>query len=153
MSDWYAPVMRSARNPDPSYFSFGDRACILWVLTNVSIFQEGHWPPDRWEDTSEPGKARHIKCNGNFCTSTEVLAEIHRRLDRCGYDGELVKQRYEHGVTEGQLAITAHRDTDWIEHRINRALNYISKADFRKRPLYKVWCGHGWQSSKTVVKY
>ena len=148
---WYAPMLRGPANGnDPRYFSFGDRNCILWAFYHADILNNGHWP-------AEPNmlceSSRSIRHNASYCGPIEIMAEIRRRLDRCyKLDALMCVHRWEKGASVESLSVLCNRPIEWVDKRSTRALNYITKSDFRKRPMYKVWCAHGWQPRRMPVK-
>lgn len=140
--DWYAPTTRTPNNPEG--FSYGDRECILWVLRNAQTFDLGQWPQEP-RDGYVGGDTRRVRHNGSFCVPKETIGEIRYRLNKCGDpDALLVELRwcFEYDLTK--LSRIFRKDELWCDRRSVRALNYITKNDFRKRPPYKEWCRHTW---------
>lgn len=141
--DWYAPVLRRGREPDPWHISFGDRQCNEWILANARQLEQGKWPDSPWGNEYNGEAQRILKSNGPFTTAVEFIAEVERRLKLAGDDGHMARLYFEGILDMKDLVRLTRRYPEWIEKRCRRALNYISKADMAKRPTYKYWCGHG----------
>ena len=144
-TEYYAPIERGQQNEfNPSYFSYKDENCILWVFRYLEDFELGKWPRDfSWDNTSVGGSSNHISHDGNFCTAKDVIGEIRSRVKQCDYDGELFTAFYEKKTSILMLAHLTRRDSRDLSFRINRVLDYIQKPR-RSSLTYKRYTGHGW---------
>ena len=117
-----------------------NRSQVEWVLRNWLFFMLDIWPDDPensryWEPpriTSTKGKSKPPIFNAGM-----VRMEINVRLDKCGFDGLLVKPYYCLGESAERLARLAHCAPDQLERRMNKVVEYISNKWPKDRSYYE----------------
>ena len=134
MRDWYSP----------GALSHYGRNHIIWILANEELFYDGIYPREATSYTDSPGiNAKHARTsrNAGFVQPTEVLAELMRRLARCGQDGELVIRVFVDGWEIDKLAKLLGYNEFAVMRKINQAIRYCRGRDAREAD-YKRFCNY-----------
>ena len=86
---------------------------IIWVLENKADLRIGKWPANP-EGTSyiDPAVRTQPRSNASFEIPVSILAEVERRLNKTGEDGEDLRQLISQGTE--------------LTNRATQALNYVS---------------------------
>jgi hypothetical protein len=112
------------------------RRVTAWIIANYETMRDGTWPDVRPEEIpSHGGFFRHAP----YEMPGMYAAEVWKRINACGPDGELCWRYYQGEPTELSEANCK---------RINRALAY-SSGWVRKRVSYKEWAGHWWHVDRS----
>jgi hypothetical protein len=98
-------------------------ADVVWLLGHLYSMREGRSPFDR-EDIIKVGK-RTASSQAPFIPMAELAADIDLRIKRCEGDGVLLMWHYCEGKSFKEISIGAHRDQEYVERHIARALRYI----------------------------
>ena len=123
---------------EPREIVFESRQCV-WLVSELPTLEVGNWPPIPQNEVL----AKHERPKGGayFETPAQIWVEITTRLDRCGRDGEMLKDFYLWNKTDREMAIAYNMDIYDIEHRVRRALRYISGWRRRTR-TYEEFVSH-----------
>ena len=84
-SDWYSPT---SFMPDDRTAKFSANQ-IDWIAEYYEVITDGTWPikSSGYIDNPFAPPAGRTHAGAYFETPTQVLAEFHKRIDRCGADG------------------------------------------------------------------
>lgn len=127
--EWYAP--RDIR------FTQGQ---MVWLVSWLTTLEVGDWPAIPQNETW----SRRQKSQGGayFEMPAQIWAEITYRLDRCGQDGEMLKDFYLWHKADREMCIAYRIDDIYeVERRVARALRYVSGWK-RKTRSYQDFTSH-----------
>jgi len=120
------------------------RAQMLYFIKNWTSLYDGIWPLDPVgsgyiDVLRRRGKGNPAK--SPFAIACEMASEIDIRLNKCGFDGMLVKPHYCLNESMERLAKFAHCSPERIKQKINDVLDYVS-GEWPKRRSYKEFVDH-----------
>ena len=122
----------------PIEIVFAPVQCI-WLVSWLPTLEVGDWPVIPQNETWN--RQKKLKGGAYFETPAQIYAEITYRLDRTGQDGEMVKDFYLWQKSDREMCIAYNMDIYEIEHRVRRALRYISGWK-RKTRTYEDFVSH-----------
>jgi len=145
MTEWYSP--RQIRF---------DLAQCEWLIQNLTTLEEGNWPiippgyTDNWislstpqpenVSTPQPKNGTH-KVYGHmpayFETPVQIASEISWRIDRCGKEGQMLKDKRLRGKDDRDMELTYGMRIDEIDYCIYRVMRYIT--GWRRKGKYRFW--------------
>jgi len=123
---------------EPREIVFESRQCV-WLVEHLIVLERGDWPAIPQNETW--AKKKRSQGGAYFETPALIYSEITYRLDRTGQDGEMLKDFYLWNKTDREMAIAYNMDIYEIEHRVRRALRYISGWK-RKTRTYEEFISH-----------
>jgi hypothetical protein len=135
---------------------------VYFLLEHVNTLRDGKYPPDPGETVyNNAGWKASRNTKANFITPAEIIAELDRRLLRCGVDWYLVNDHYEDGLTVEEIAKLHHLDYDDTWNRIQRAIAYCASGpaprwvatEKRKGLDYDKWMATHWRPSEKLTKF
>jgi hypothetical protein len=130
---------------------------VYFLLEHVNTLRDGKYPPDPGETGyNNAGWKASRNTKANFITPAEIIAELDRRLLRCGMDWYLVNDHYEDGLTVEEIAKLHHLDYDETWNCIQRAIAYCASGpvprwvdtEKRKGIEYINWQQHRYQKCR-----
>lgn len=109
------------------------------MLEHAEYFTDGVYPPEptSYTDIGLPRLSR----NASFVLPKDLWAELNRRLDRCGQDGEWVRRVYADGWDLLVLAKTLWVAEWAVIRRIKLCMMYCRGRDARDAS-YKSFCAY-----------
>lgn len=109
----------------PKTLSF-DRNGVEWLVDHAPELRDGIWPGDMpYEEVEIRGK----RYGSRTPIQALILAELSRRVMRCGMDGLLVEQRML-GKTDEDIARDRHITLGQIRNGINKVLWYCASGEY-----------------------
>jgi hypothetical protein len=135
-STWYSPAEFRYR-----------RKQVCWALDHYIMMEHGRWPAQATGYTEAPRTQASLSQKAPFVTALEVIAEIERRLDKCGRDGLMVRLYYQAGVKIEDIAKLAGLCVYDVEYHMERAVAYTSSGmtprwvanEYRPGRVYDEW--------------
>ena len=145
MTEWYSPrQIRFTRDQ------------VEWLIQNLNTLEEGNWPvmPPGYTDnepsvstpqpenvsTPQPKNGTH-KVYGHmpayFETPAEIASEISWRIDRCGKEGQMLKDRCLYGKDDRDMELTYGMRIEEIDDCIHRVMRYI--VGWKRKGSYRFW--------------
>ena len=111
---------------------------VEWILINLSMLEEGRWPPDH-KDTgySDYGGRKLRRGGAYFEVPVCVAADVTMRLDRCGPDGVLAKKCLADGWDTYTLAQILRKPEEVLQNKIQRVIKYCSGSRARTITYYE----------------
>ena len=126
---WYAP--------HEIYFSAPQ---IIFILENLELLEAGQYPRQVTGYIDQPDVLNfRVGRSGRFTRPVEIAAEVNIRVKTCGYDGALLRGRFQFDQSVTELS-EQYQKPEWVIYmRISRALRYCSGWKRRQIP-YNLWC-------------
>ena len=112
---------------------------IIWVLCSAGLLHEGDWPPEPMVSGDIPTIKKGGKKNARFTKPVEVIAEVERRLEHCGFDGLLVNLYHAYEWDEIQLSKYYRISVAEVRQRIDAVVWWISGWNFNQHFPYRRW--------------
>jgi len=123
------PNVKDFYPPREIYFTIDTS---LWLIQNLGILGEGHWPPDT-SSYIDPGIINKTSSGkAPFVTPIEFAAEIEARLEKCGVDGLILEAIECWGKSEESMSKYLCMPLWSIRRRYKTALYYISSGPARR---------------------
>jgi hypothetical protein len=110
---------------------------IIWIIENIAYIRQGVWPPE-CRESGYAGKNDSHSTSADFEPIMIVLADIERRLEKCGQDGYFLELVYGAGATYEHISKCINQTPRKVEKRVQTALRYIcGKKDKANYQNYK----------------
>ncbi len=138
------------------------REQVEFILDHLNTFRDGKYPQDPAITGFEnAGWKASRNTKAAFITPAEIVAELDRRLLRCGLDWYLVNEHYEQGSTLEDIAKLHHMDYEDVWNRIQRAITYVASgpvprwvATEKRRGLeYNEWIAVRWHKKEKIADF
>lgn len=105
-----------------------DRDGVEWLIYRVPTLRDGVWPGDSpYENVQLHGRRYSCRSRGEFISL--ILAELSRRVMRCGTDGLVVEQLML-GKTVDEIARERFISKREIESALNKVIRYCASGEY-----------------------
>jgi hypothetical protein len=105
-----------------------DKPGVDWMVDHTPELRDGIWPGDMPYDKVEI-RGKQYSCRAPNENISLILAELSRRVMRCGTDGLLVEQRML-GKSEEEIARERYLKVNYIENCVSKVLWYCASGNY-----------------------
>ena len=136
-----------------------DRPQVEQILEGIHELREYGWPVAESSYTELPTVQHKSFPHAPYEMSCMIIAEVLRRVAKCGLDGYLVEDKYLNDLTEEEISQKRELYIGTVYSRINKVLWYVASGkapgwmDTRWRwgMTYEKWKGNNCHFRKKVI--
>lgn len=117
--DWWAPW--------EIHYS---REQVEWILDHLITLRDGNYPPDPLQSgyTDASIQKTGVNSKAPFITPADIVAEVDRRMLRCGLDWYLIEDYYAKGLDLETIASQHFLEEEDVWNRIRRVIEYAASG-------------------------